>query len=134
MNDPRRGGGFRVEHVTQDARPTMSETSPIVTPEVRHLLGTARMVLDRVAEGHDERQEASKVAQRIVDMIGHSVTDEPPHLLLSVKELLRYTDAHRMSVPDCVVCTGDSCFEEWTVVRDDLRRLLDGWANDSGEG
>jgi hypothetical protein len=26
MNDPRRGGGFRVEHVTQDAKPTMSET------------------------------------------------------------------------------------------------------------
>lgn len=53
----------------------------------RRLLRVARMTLDLVAAGGPERwdlarSEAEDVAQRIVDEIGHSVTDEPalgPH-------------------------------------------------------
>ena len=43
------------------------------------LLGPARRVLDRCAEdaSSDARAEAATMAQRIVDWIGHSVTDEP---------------------------------------------------------
>lgn len=47
----------------------------------RRLLGPARMVLDRAAEGEASREECAAMAQRIVDMIGHSVTDEPPRAL-----------------------------------------------------
>jgi hypothetical protein len=48
----------------------------------RRLLGAARMVLDLMAAGEPERQEqarqeAGDIAQRIVDEIGHPVTDEP---------------------------------------------------------
>jgi hypothetical protein len=48
----------------------------------RHLLGVARMTLDLVAAGDptrwdQARAEAGDVAQRIVDEIGHPVTDEP---------------------------------------------------------
>lgn len=46
----------------------------------RQLLSAARMVLDRVymAETWElAREEAGDFAQRIVDEIGHSVTDEP---------------------------------------------------------
>lgn len=48
----------------------------------RRLLGAARMVLDLVAAGDPSRWEharqgAADVAQRIVDEIGHPVTDEP---------------------------------------------------------
>ncbi|MFD9947694.1 hypothetical protein ACFWYW_46490 [Nonomuraea sp. NPDC059023] len=48
----------------------------------RRLLGTARMVLDLVAAGDPSRwdqarKEAESLAQRIVDEIGHPVTDEP---------------------------------------------------------
>lgn len=51
----------------------------------RRLLGFARIVLDRVAHGNradwfdSERisAEAEDIAQRIVDEIGHPVTDEP---------------------------------------------------------
>ncbi|HEY9369925.1 hypothetical protein [Streptomyces sp.] len=48
----------------------------------RRLLGAARMVLDLVAAGDSSRwdqvrQGAEDVAQRIVDEIGHPVTDEP---------------------------------------------------------
>lgn len=48
------------------------------------LLGPARMVLDRCAMngGDQERQDAADMAQRIVDLIGHPVTDEPPHALV----------------------------------------------------
>lgn len=48
----------------------------------RRLLGAARMVLDLIADGdparwEHARQEAGDIAQRIVDEIGHPVTDEP---------------------------------------------------------
>lgn len=48
----------------------------------RRLLGAARMVLDLVAAGDasrwgQARREAGDLAQRIVDEIGHPVTDEP---------------------------------------------------------
>lgn len=48
----------------------------------RRLLGWARMTLDLVAAGdpsrwEQARREAEDIAQRIVDEIGHAVTDEP---------------------------------------------------------
>lgn len=48
----------------------------------RRLLGWARMTLDLVAAGdhtrwEQARREAKDIAQRIVDEIGHPVTDEP---------------------------------------------------------
>lgn len=48
----------------------------------RRLLGAARMVLDLIAAGDSSRweqarREAGDLAQRIVDEIGHPVTDEP---------------------------------------------------------
>jgi hypothetical protein len=48
----------------------------------RRLLGAARMVLDLVAAGgpareEQARREAEDLSQRIVDEIGHPVTDEP---------------------------------------------------------
>ncbi len=48
----------------------------------RRLLGAARMTLDLVAAGDSSRweqarREAEDLAQRIVDEIGHPVTDEP---------------------------------------------------------
>lgn len=52
------------------------------------LLGPTRMVLDRCAlnkPGCDE--EAADMAQRIVDLIGHPITDEPPHALVERDEL-----------------------------------------------
>ena len=104
--------------------------APIIDPDAMHLLGAARMVLDRVAEGHDERDSAAKLAQRIVDLIGHSVTDEPPHLLLSVEDMLRYAERHRLSQSGCKSCPDGKCYEEWTILRADLRRLLSAW--DSG--
>jgi hypothetical protein len=53
------------------------------------LLGPARMVLDRAAVdgGDDVREECADMAQRIVDLIGHPVTDEPPHALVERDEL-----------------------------------------------
>lgn len=54
------------------------------------LLGPARMVLDRCAEDVLGCQaEAADMAQRIVDLIGHSVTDEPPHALVELDRLRR---------------------------------------------
>lgn len=50
------------------------------------LLGPARMVLDLFAEGRGEYQEAADMAQRIVDVIGHPVTDEPPHAVVRAEK------------------------------------------------
>lgn len=55
--------------------------------EAIRLLGPARMVLDRCAEGVADTGEAADMAQRIVDIIGHPVTDEPPHALVLIEEL-----------------------------------------------
>ena len=63
--------------------------------DARRYLNAARVVLDRVAEGEADRSVAAVMAQRIVDVIGHSVTDEPPHLLV---ELDRLRDAHRQAI------------------------------------
>ena len=52
------------------------------------LLGPARMVLDRCAMlAPGFQAEAGDMAQRIVDLIGHPVTDEPPHALVERDEL-----------------------------------------------
>lgn len=61
------------------------------------LLGPVRMVLDRCAlnGGDQERQDAADMAQRIVDLIGHPVTDEPPHALVE-RDALR-AEVERLS-------------------------------------
>jgi hypothetical protein len=70
-----------------------SEDVVALIGEVRRLrdrarmLSAARMVLDRIAEGLDGRDEAAAMAQRIVDLTGHQVTDEPPHALVRLAEL-----------------------------------------------
>ena len=97
-----------------------------------HLLASARMVLDRVAQGHDERLAADALANRIVDVIGHSVTDEPPRLLLSAEDMLRYAERHRLSQSGCKSCPEGKCFEEWSILRDDLRNLIEAWGVDRG--
>ena len=51
------------------------------------LLGPARMVLDRCAIQHPSSDtQAADMAQRIVDLIGHPVTDEPPHAMVERDE------------------------------------------------
>lgn len=57
------------------------------------LLGPARMVLDRCAEGVANPSEAADMAQRIVDLIGHPVTDEPPHALVELDRLRTVADS-----------------------------------------
>lgn len=52
------------------------------------LLGPARMVRYRCAERvPGSAEEAAAMAQRIVDLIGHSVTDEPPRAVVERDEL-----------------------------------------------
>jgi hypothetical protein len=68
-----------------DANEDMVEALTAARAEVEQLtnltrlLGPARRVLDRCAEdaSSDARAEAATMAQRIVDWIGHTVTDEP---------------------------------------------------------
>jgi hypothetical protein len=51
---------------------------PRLIPSMLRLLGPARMVLDRCAQQvPGSADEAADMAQRIVDWIGHPVTDEP---------------------------------------------------------
>lgn len=77
----------------------LAEQVPALVAEVERLreladfarlLGPARMILDRCAvalEGMEEGQEAEQMAQRIVGLIGHPVTDEPPHALVELERL-----------------------------------------------
>ena len=55
----------------------MSEATGAGSLDAERLLGPARMVLDRIAVAYGD-EEAERMAQRIVDVIGHPVTDEPP--------------------------------------------------------
>lgn len=59
------------------------------------LLGPARMVLDRCGGCPDCGDEAAAMAQRIVDIIGHPVTDEPPHALVENDRLREAIALHR---------------------------------------
>lgn len=70
--------------------PTQNDdVTPAELADAVVLLGPARMVLDRCAEGRPgSRDEAATMAQRIVDMIGHGVTDEPPHALVERDEAI----------------------------------------------
>lgn len=64
------------------------QTLPI---EQRRLLSISRMVFDHIAAGRPiTRDEAADLAQRIVDEIGHSVTDEPalgPNFRVEIDQL-----------------------------------------------
>lgn len=70
----------------------------------RRLLGFARMTLDLVAAGDEKRRaqarsEAEDLAQRIVDEIGHPVTDEPA-LAPSVRALIAQWRTDPSAFPD----------------------------------
>lgn len=51
------------------------------------LLHGSRMTLDAIATGREGWKEAAAQAQRIVDHLGHAVTDEPPHTLVENDQL-----------------------------------------------
>jgi hypothetical protein len=51
------------------------------------LLKGSRMTLDAIAVGREGAAHAEAQAQRIVDHIGHAVTDEPPHTLVENERL-----------------------------------------------
>lgn len=88
----------------------------------RRLLGFARMVLDRVAFGNradwfdSERisAEAEDIAQRIVDEIGHPVTDEPA-----------LGPSYRQEIERLRAALGGAFFV--TIDPSDLARYLDKW-------
>lgn len=67
------------------------ETAQSLPIEQRRLLSISRMVFDRHAEGDTlGRDDAADLAQRIVDEIGHSVTEEPalgPSFRVEIAEL-----------------------------------------------
>lgn len=74
--------------------------------EAAKLLGPARMVLDRCAEGMPGcREEAAQMGQRIVDIIGHPVTDEPPHALVVVDAARRLIELVEQSEADGAAIT-----------------------------
>lgn len=62
-------------------------SAELTLEDARRYLNTARIVLDRIADDEAGPDEAAAMAQRIVDVIGHSITDEPPHLLVELDEL-----------------------------------------------
>jgi len=66
------------------------------------LLGPARMVLDRCAEAVAKPGEAADMAQRIVDLIGHRVTDEPPHALVELEWLRNEVEDLRRRLAESV--------------------------------
>jgi hypothetical protein len=58
-----------------------SETVPPVA-DLLWLLHGSRLTLDAIANGREGADHAAAQAQRIVDHLGHRVTDEPPHTLV----------------------------------------------------
>lgn len=78
-----------LERIIAALRASRAEVERLVElADFARLLGPARMVLDRCAElAPGYQAEAADMAQRIVDLIGHPVTDEPPHALVERDEL-----------------------------------------------
>lgn len=72
-----------------DLRATAIELRRLEAERSDHLwlLSGSRMTLDGIAEGREGPTEAAAQAQRIVDHIGHRLTDEPPHTLVENDEL-----------------------------------------------
>lgn len=67
------------------------------------LLGPARMVLDACAEDRPGHQaEAADMAQRIVDLIGHSSSDEPPHVLIELEQRREQAKVAAGALYDCL--------------------------------
>lgn len=69
----------------RDALAENAELRPLA--DAARLLGPARRLLDEVADQDDTfdaelDRRCGEMAQRIVDLIGHPVTDEPPHALV----------------------------------------------------
>lgn len=81
--------------------------------EQRRLLSISRMVFDRHAEGDTlSRDDAADLAQRIVDEIGHSVTEEPalgPSFRVEIAELKATVDRVRALHVEsgCGFCAAD---------------------------
>lgn len=45
-------------------------------------------------------------------------------LVAAVHELLRYADEHRYSRGSCPECGDGRCYDEWALLRDEIRSLL----------
>lgn len=94
------------------------------------LLGPARIVLDRCAQGLPGADvEAADMAQRIVDLVGHSSTDEPPHVLVELEQLRTVAELARAeqrawrALP--LIPSGEP-HESWVQVHRQLHETLDG--------
>lgn len=106
-------------------------SDPIRAADAVRLLGAARVVLDRCAEDRASRGEAADMAQRIVDLIGHSTTDEPPHALVLIEEL---ADAISEAV-DFFVARDEMNAKvhlapaRWSPITEQCRHALESWRN-----
>lgn len=96
------------------------------------LLRGSRLTLDAIAEGREGPEHAAAQAQRIVDHLGHDVTDEPPHTLVENERLvgeLERSNALRSILNDAV--------REGRSERDRLREVLSAiaeWDGSQGLG
>jgi hypothetical protein len=92
-----------------------ASAAPVATPEPSArlaLLGSARMVLDQCAMRENpadpDGTEPGRMAQRIVDVIGHSVTDTPP--VATPTEPATATTPGGVTIPASVCLT---CADQW---------------------
>lgn len=69
------------------------DAAAVELADLRWLARGSRLTLDNIAEGREGATEAAAQAQRIVDHIGHRVTDEPPHTLVENDRLRAERDA-----------------------------------------
>jgi hypothetical protein len=97
--------------------------------EAVRLLGPARMVLDRCAEGVADPAEAAVMAQRIVDVIGHRVTDEPPHAIVLISEMAdALSEALEFFVArDEMNAKVHLASPRWSPITEQCRRALEAW-------
>jgi hypothetical protein len=110
----------------------------------RRLLGSARMTLDRICDPENThqsdleirllREEAGRTAQRIVDEIGHPVTDEPalgPEFRERIAELEPVVEAAKAWR---ALFTRQATNEEWCAVVDPLVAAVDGLSTSERDG
>lgn len=83
-----RGAGRMSAKITPTAMVRDDDPEATDAASAVQLLGPARIVLDRCAEARPgSQEEAAAMSQRIVDLIGHSTTDEPPRALVELQAL-----------------------------------------------
>jgi hypothetical protein len=120
------------EHFDQDMPALLAELEQLRYE--RRLLGAARWILDLVAEGTPPqwdaiRASAADVAQRIVDEIGHPVTDEPalgPDMRKRIDELTAERDQYLsmlVEIGDSISPTGERPEEAFGTLVSDVCAL-----------